>query len=236
MNKVLKFYIKHLENLLTNENYENKEKTWNKIKNNKQLLEYAIKNNTESFNSNIIVGKILKDNTLYNSDIYNNLINTIFNSSKLSRIINPTCKTETFLISIMKNDSLKLTKEQKLFLINESNNDLVEFSISDLRFLIIKNKNFSLQERKNLFNFFYTNDEHKIMILEELKYIIIKELNLHIVEEDDIEYIANLNILDIKKKYISLKGIDEIIDKIKLYKYIKSIISIEAIKDYKRVP
>ena len=236
-NKILDFYIKILEKSLTKDisNKEKNIKLWNKIKNNNKLLKYSININNNTFYSNIIVENILRDKSLYNTVIYNELINNILKNKNLSRIKSYINSNKTLLLIILENDSLVLTKEQKIFIIYEAenspntskyykenlkSNNIHGIGILDIRYYILKNKNFSLQEKKNLFNFFYPDDELKMVIIEELEWLIIKELKI-----ENIDYINLTNSQIIQDNKIK--------DLINLINYMKSTIPEKVILNYK---
>lgn len=248
MNIILDFYMKYLENLLIEEkNSDKNRKIWNKIKTKHNLVLYAIKSNNDKFNSNLIAGYILKDSSLINSNFYQIVLNTILEKQKIAQSKNPKNNTETFLISVMKNSNIKLTEKQKTFLIfeledltqNKTYEEQTKYFIDNIEnfnlfYLILNNDNFSFQERKNIFDLFYIEEEFKFTILEELNLNIIKELNLNI-KYDIFDFVNDINLLEIKEKYKDKENIDSIINKINLSKYIFSTISLEHIKNYKRI-
>lgn len=188
-------YINYFEKVFASNETEKINKLWNKIKTNEPILNYATSlDNNNNIKSKIIAYKILKDKDMYETNIYQDLINKIYKSSKLCRTkLNERMIDKTFLMLTLENENLILTKKQKEFLIYEAEsspytekfykeNIKDERTIHgnvlfDIRYTLLKNKNFTLQEKKNLFIFFYPDDELKLAILEELEWEIFKDLN-----------------------------------------------------------
>lgn len=235
---LLDIYIYYLENIFSTLNKKKKEDTWNKIKNNKKILKHASDIEKDSFKSNILVSKILQDETLYNTEIYNRLIETIYTNKKIATTKINDNFPNTFLLLTLINKELKLTKEQKLFLIFEAENSpytekyykekLYETKsihgsgLNDIRYKILCNPNFSLQEKINLFNMFYPDDDIKLGILKELEWSILKELKI-VTHKDTHEEIYDLEYKKLSKS---------IVERIELCKHIKEIIPEQVVKSY----
>ena len=237
-------YISLFEKIYLSKNKKQKEKIWNKIKYKTNILEYAIQINDKQFRANIIAYKILTDKSFWNTDLYKKIIDKIF-------LYNELAKTKingySFLILALENENLKLTKEQKKFLIfeaencphtekyyNEKRNDETNmhgYGFRDLRYKILKNISFTIQEKTNLFMFFYKDDEIKLDILNEFEWEIAKVLG--IISEEDYSSIYHLEENDIKKKIQDEKQVKEILDKITLCKNIYSKITEDEIQKYK---
>ena len=108
------------------------EKYWNKIKNNKDLLKWAIKPTKDRFKEKDIVNglaicdAILVDYENIDKDIYEELINLIYSNTDIARIVqngytNGGC---SYLLMTLWNDDLKLTEEQKKFAVLEAMNKI----------------------------------------------------------------------------------------------------------------
>lgn len=250
MNKeyLLELYILLFEKIFNTNNKELKNKVWQKIKINTTLLKLATKINGNTFYSNIIVYMILKDKELYNTPIYLNLINKIYENEHLARTKINNLETSTFLFITLDNEDLLLTKEQKIFLIFEAekcpftekyykeNKSIVTNThgagIFDIRFKILKNQNFTLKEKANLLFLFYPDDQIKIDVLSELEWEIAKELKV-IDYKNNYDNIYNLADKDIKKSLENKNKYIKILSTINLCEFIKSKISDEEMKKYK---
>lgn len=227
-------YIIQFEKACNTKDYNKIKKLWKKHTENTEFLEYAIKIDNSNFNSNLIAYYILSDKNFYHTKIYQNLVEQIYSNKKLARLsIN---YPESFLLKTLENEDLKLTSEQKLFLIFEAEdspftekyykkNTKQEISIHgtgifDIRYKLLENKNFDLQEKKNLIVLLYPDDEIKISILEELEWEIKKILSSFPINDDfynltkeDLIYIIGSNDIE-----------NDIIEKIELCRYIKKIV------------
>ena len=243
---LIELYIAFFEKIYESSNKDLMNKIWQKLKTNATLLEYAITIDKNNFKSKIIAYKILKDKTLYNTNIYKKLIETIYSKETIARE-KPNHSTDTFLFLSLENTNLELSKEQKQFLIFEAENcpytenyykekltnetSIHGAGLTDIRYRILKNSSFSLQEKTNLFLFFYPDTELKIAILEELEWEIAKKLE--IVNEKDYSGIYLLNENEIKEKIKDEKQSKEVYNKIILCKYIQTKIPEEEIKRYR---
>ena len=235
---LLNIYMNYLKNIFLNKDKKKIQETWEKIKLNNKILEYAIKVDKYSFKSNIITEKILKDVDLYNTKVYNELVDIIYSNRQIASIkVNKTTNT-TFMMVSLTNENLKLTSIQKEFLILEAENSLYSqkfyknnknitdnqhgYGLYDLRLLILYNNSFSLTEKANLIERFYPDDEIKHSILKEIEWSIIKKLNLK-EYNNNFDEIYELDFNDIPFN---------IVKKIELCKYIKSILPESIIKKY----
>lgn len=105
---------------------------WDNIKNNKELLKWAISPIKDKFGEKDIVnGLAICDTmlTLYDSvdkDLYQELINLIYSNVDISRIVQDGASNGgySYLLMSLWNHNLKLTKEQKDFAVNEAMNKI----------------------------------------------------------------------------------------------------------------
>lgn len=215
---------------------------WKKFSENNDFLEFATKLDNNTFNSNLIAYYILSDQNLYNTKIYEELINKIYSNKVLARQkIN---NSSSLLMKTLENKKLKLTSKQKLFLIFEAEDspftekyykeNLKHQStvhgngIFDIRYKLLENNNFSLQEKKNLIVLLYPDDEIKLSILNELEWKIQTVLSSFPIRDDfynltkeDLIYIIGSNEIE-----------NDIIEKIELCRYIKKIVPEATIRKY----
>lgn len=194
--EIIEEFVKELDELLFSYNNilddRNKSKQlWNSIKQNKTILEIAIKvvNKKHSLGDSV-VGRTICDYILndyeciQNKDIYENLINTIYSNTDVSSTYGN--RNISFLITTLLNDDLVLAEEQKIFLVEQAKkrpgtkltedghniNHLHYFGESDIRDLILKNNNFTYEEKKELIPVFYADQNEaleKQKILNDLK-------------------------------------------------------------------
>jgi hypothetical protein len=105
---------------------------WKKIKDNKDLLNWAIKPTKNRFNERDIVNglaicdTILADYSSIDKNIYQELVNLIYSNEQIARIVqggysNGGC---SYLLMTLWNPNLKLTEEQKQFAVNEAMNKI----------------------------------------------------------------------------------------------------------------
>ena len=188
--------------------------------------------------------EILNDINFRNTSIYKKIVDYILKNEKLAKI---KIEDASFLSLVLENKNLKLSKEQKQFLIFEAENCphteknykekrntgtyIHGYDFRDLRYKILKNISFTIQEKENLFMFFYPDDEIKIHILNDFEWEIAKELG--IADENDYSGIYHLDENDIKEKIKDKNILKEIIDKINLCKNIYNKIPEEAMKKYR---
>lgn len=105
---------------------------WQSIKNNKELLEWAIKPVKDKFGEkNIVNGLAICDSILIYYDevdplIYQNLVNLIFSDEQIARIVQDGASNGgySYLLMALWNHDLKLTEEQKQFAVNEAMNKI----------------------------------------------------------------------------------------------------------------
>lgn len=107
-------------------------KIWNSIKNNRELLEWAIKATKDKFGERDIVNglaicdTILVDYKGIDKDIYQELINLIYSNVNIARIVIDGASNGgySYLLMSLWNPNLKLTEEQKQFAVNEAMNKI----------------------------------------------------------------------------------------------------------------
>lgn len=168
-------------------------KIWTKIRSNKEILEQAIQVTKDKFGERYIVKGlsiaelILLDYENVDSNIYQDLINTIYSNTDIARIVLNGASNggDSFLLMSLFNPNLKLTEEQKAFAEDEAMNKLGTTRYSevkidnyfqrlfyimstkqahgvgtfDIRYYILKNSNWSLEEKQKLvMDFWYDNE------------------------------------------------------------------------------
>lgn len=114
---------------------KDKEKTlklWGEIKNNTEILEYAIKvvkdkwGKRDTFDCITILDSMLIDYNNINKDIYNKLVNIIYTNTDIARIVLDGASNGgySFLLMTLWNENLNLTSEQKAFAVDEAMNKI----------------------------------------------------------------------------------------------------------------
>src|SRR5574344_1136397 len=96
---------------------------WDKIRNNKLLLEWAIKLTKDKFGQRDLVNGLsicdlmLVDYENVDKDVYNELIKLIYSNEQIARIVLDGASNggDSFLLMSLWNHELKLTNEQKEF-------------------------------------------------------------------------------------------------------------------------
>ena len=108
----------------------NPEEIWSSIKNNKELLEWAIKPTKDKFGERDLVnGLTICEDILINYDsidkeIYQKLVNLIYSNKQIARILldGYSNGADSYLLMTLWNPDLKLTDEQKAFAVDEAMN------------------------------------------------------------------------------------------------------------------
>lgn len=108
----------------------NPEEIWSSIKNNKELLEWAIKPTKDKFGKRDLVnGLTICEDILINYDsidkeIYQKLVNLIYSNKQIARILldGYSNGADSYLLMTLWNPDLKLTDEQKAFAVDEAMN------------------------------------------------------------------------------------------------------------------
>jgi hypothetical protein len=110
----------------------NPNEIWNNIKNNKELLRWAIKPIKDKFGERDIVNglaicdTILVDYLDIDKEIYQELIDLIYSNKNIARIVQDGVSNGgySYLLMSLWNPNLKLTEEQKQFAVNEAMNKI----------------------------------------------------------------------------------------------------------------
>lgn len=169
----------------------NPEEIWSSIKNNKELLEWAIQPTKDRFGKDLVNGLSLCESMLidYNSvdnEIYQNLINLIYSNEQIAKIVLDGCmhnsyknSGHSYLLMTLWNPNLKLTDEQKTFAVDEAMNKINEqvhgSGDFDIRYWILRNSNWSLEEKQKLIMDFWSSDEDYDETLEQWEWDIIND-------------------------------------------------------------
>lgn len=111
-------------------NYEDAEQLWNEIKNNREVLELAIKptkdklDNCDTVGASAICESILVDYDGVPEDIYQKFIDLIYSNREIARIVPNGYYNggDSFLLLSLLNPKLKLTEDQKVFAVDEAMN------------------------------------------------------------------------------------------------------------------
>ena len=114
---------------------------WSRIKNNKEVLRGAIQITKDKFGErDIVKGLSIAEFILLNyenvdSNIYQDLINTIYSNTDIARIVLDGASNggNSFLLMSLFNPNLKLTEEQKAFAVNEAMNKLGTTRYSEIK-------------------------------------------------------------------------------------------------------
>ena len=115
-----------------NSKVDNPGKLWNSIKNNKELLRWAIKPTKDKFKERDLVNGltisefILIDYDNIDKEIYQNLVNLIYSNKQIARIVLNGYGNggDSYLLMTLWNPNLKLTDEQKTFAVDEAMNKI----------------------------------------------------------------------------------------------------------------
>lgn len=121
------FYAKYCDSKVGNP-----EEIWSSIKNNRELLEWAIKPTKDKFGERDLVNglaiceDILLDYDNIDKEIYENLVNLIYSNRQISRIVLDGYGNGgySYLLMTLYNPNLKLTDEQKTFAVDEAMNKI----------------------------------------------------------------------------------------------------------------
>jgi len=121
------YYAKYCD-----KNVDNAEEIWNSIKNNRELLEWAIKPTKDKFGERELVnGLAICEDILINyacvdKEIYQKLVDLIYSNKQIARIVLNGYSNGgySYLLMTLFNPNLKLTKEQKRFAVEEAMNKI----------------------------------------------------------------------------------------------------------------
>ena len=181
---------------------------WNEIKNNKDLLEKAIKikkvkaGDRYTLNALTIAYYMLADYKNIDSDVYYKLINHIYSNEDIAKktlgntsFFSP--NRISFLNMSLINSKLKLTGEQKSFAIDEAlsvyNNDASEYGI---KYGILNNSSWNEREKKELLHLFWKDEESYEEILNNWEWDIVNRINSN---SDNFLITEKENIYDLSK-------------------------------------
>ena len=173
------------------------QKKWDEVKNNKELLEWAITVGTEEkafwANGLAICECMLIDYDNVDKEIYQKLVNSIFSNRKFARMVLDGYRNGgySFLLMTLWNDNLKLTDEQKEFAVDEAMNKNGTIRNSkgnslgddqahgtrwyDIRYYILSNPNWSLEEKKKLVMNFWASEESYSNTFEQWELAIVDD-------------------------------------------------------------
>lgn len=109
--------------------YDKLNKLWNKVKNNKELLEEAIQITKNKFGEDTLKSLSICECMLITYDtvdkeVYEKLVNTIYSNEQIARKVLDGAANGgfSFLLYTLFNQNLKLTEEQKAFAVDEAMN------------------------------------------------------------------------------------------------------------------
>ena len=112
--------------------YNEKQQLWKKIKEDKELLSWAVKSRRDKFderdsvNGASICESILLDYKSIDKDIYKELVGLIYSNEQIARIVNNGYSNGgySYLLMTLFNFDLRLTSEQKEFAVREAMNKI----------------------------------------------------------------------------------------------------------------
>lgn len=118
------YYLRYIK-----KDFDKLNKLWNEVKENKQLLEEAIKLTKNKFGEDTLESLIICECMLItydkvDSEVYQKLVNTIYSNEKIARKVLDGAANGgySFLLYTLFNQNLKLTEEQKAFAVDEAMN------------------------------------------------------------------------------------------------------------------
>lgn len=157
------FYIAN--NPTINDAYRDIRTLWNKISRDNGLLKWAIQPCKTKWGEDIVNGLtiahyILSNYKTVDNDIYNKLVEEVFSSQKLA-----SCTERhgfTFLEEVLWNTDLKLTEEQKnyvLYMVSQDGPISGNRGGFGIYYWILRNSNWSIEEKLEFLYKFYPDDE-----------------------------------------------------------------------------
>jgi len=190
--------LEELNNQLYSANYGvppkgNIEEIWDSIKNDKELLKEAIKVIKSKWYTDRICGTAIGDMMLLDfqnvdSDIYQELINTIYSNRDIARICLDSSWRSSFLLMSLWNFDLKLTEEQKAFAVSEAMNmpgtakydgknptNMHGSGDFGIHYWILRNPNWTLEEKQQLVMKFYEDDDDYDETLEQWEWAVVND-------------------------------------------------------------
>ncbi len=182
---------------------------WNKIRNNNNILQEAIKFKKDASGKDVFVAPticdfLLSEFTITPKDIYAKMVNEIYSSPDLARFsLNVDDTKDTFLLMTLWNDDIDLTEEQKAFAVSEAMNQygtVKYFKLKD-KFMTLINESGLLGEYKidNMEISYNNNFEHG-KVTDDIRYYILRNHNWSLEEKRNLildfymenEFLANL--------------------------------------------
>lgn len=158
------------------------EEIWKSIKNNKELLEWAINPTKDKFGERDLVNglaiceDILVDFNSVDNEVYQKLVDLIYSNRQIAGIVLGGYNNGgySYLLITLWNLNLKLTDNQKAFAVEEAMNKN-DSRVFDMRYWILRNPNWSLEEKQKLIMDFWTDDEVYDETLEQWEWSIVND-------------------------------------------------------------
>lgn len=206
---------------------------WKEIKKNKELLKWAIGVYKEKWNNDFLRATTICEFILSNYDsidkeIYDELVKVIYTYTDIAR-----CKTPSnfsYLEMTLWNPNLKLTNEQKQYVLDEFRsqasytNGTYEFG---LRYWILRNSNWTEDEKYKLVYEFYDDEESYQDIFESWEYDILNSDSLNqqsFCSSIDLDYIYDYTdeqLMKLCRSEDNFKEIKELIEFCRLMKKLR---------------
>ncbi len=142
---------------------------WNEIKSKKEILQEACevvenKWHEKTLKSNLIADTILDDYEHVDQEVYQQLVNTVYQYQDIARCVADRERTESsLLVKTLWNPQLRLTDKQKEFALKEAMEakriQIHGSSTFDIHYQILRNPNWSIWEKQKLVMDFWDKDE-----------------------------------------------------------------------------
>lgn len=232
-----------------NKDYKKLRELWLNIRKDEQLLWLAsqvIKDKFDEkdiFASNCLVALTLDDYNHVNRGIYGDVVNKIYDSEDLARIVldESTNGGYSFLLYTLDNNKLKLSDKQKAFAYNEAMNQpgtrrtedyksVYDLRLNtchgrypyDIRYHILKNHNWSLEEKQIMVQDFYVDEQAYANLVNQVE-IDIQELYAEAMQVVPIDEIIYLSEEDIKNLVVNRNKRFEIMNETAFVKTLRKI-------------
>ncbi len=191
---------------------------WNEIKDNKDILYWAISCNDNSVNGLTICQCILLDYKNVCKNVYYQLINLIYSNKDVARsVVGQQDNNYSCLMMSLWNPKLRLNEDQKEFAVEEAINGDDEFSYNayDIKYWILRNPNWSLTEKQKLINDFWYDEKEYSEMLEEWEWNIINENSKYFLNKDRFIVTNHINAYDELSKIFGMtKTSNDVLDEI----------------------